>query len=306
MDTIIQELKALYQSRSIPLAEAFCGKWLHETEPCVLVGTCVGELCIGKEEIKTLFENDVKYWYDLLIDETSAVKTQTAEHTLWQVKGTLSFAINENKQRYKRFVSICDTTIADESQSATQKAASMAYTLSALLAPRPRKRRVCKKTVLIDIILKGGKIVFISFALEKELDHADSFLECPKALGEAFLQEKALMTFEKSEVLESAIAAMGYDKVCLNHLDDRLFFGICTMQAQETLDDRLNRLFKEYKQESDYDSLFCLRLQMAYLMKIYSFSPRPSAIVRFFGWRNGDAIEALHFRHPNYFYIEDR
>ena len=306
MKSIIQELKELYQSRSIPLAESFCDKWFSDNEPCVLTGTCVGELCIGKQEIKTLIENDLKYWYDLTLDEASAVATEIDKYTLWQVKGTLTFAIHENKQRYKRFVGICDAAIEDESLSTTQKAAGMIYTLSALLAVRQHKRRTCSKIVLIDIILKGEKIIFINFSLDKDLDHADSFLEYPKALNGAFSHEKARMAFDHDECLESAVAAMGYENVSLNKLDDQLFFGIGTKRAVETLDDRLYRLFKAYKQESDYDSLFQLRLQMAYLFNIYSFSQQPHAIVRFFGMCDGDEVNIIHFRYPNYFYIEDR
>ncbi len=306
MKNVMYELKALYQHRDIPGVDVFLDKWFSDEMPCALAGTCVGELCTGKEEIKALLISDLKYWYDLMIDAASCTAEETAGYTVLHGTGTLSFAIHENKKRYKRFVDICDATIRDGALSTLQKAYSVEYTLSALLAPRSRKKRTCQKTVLIDIIMKDGKIVFFSFALDKDFDHADSFMDATQALDDGFEHEKARMTFGKSAALEGVLSDMGYENICLNTLDDRVFFGICTKPAAESLEDRINRLFQEYKEEKDYDSLFRLRLEIAYLLKTYSFDERPSAFVRFFGIYEGAGMKTVHFRHPNYLYIEDR
>lgn len=302
MKQIFADMRALYAARRLSGIDAFISKWIDDK--CVLMGTALGELMKTPKDIRELFYSDLRYWYDIDILDGEATIEDFSDHVLLCCPALCSYTINENTDRYENYIVWCDETAQDTLATPTQKGAKIAFMLDTLLSSRKNKRRKNVLPLTIRVIMKNGKAVFISFAFDKTLDTAENYL----------LDSADTMTFYKRErdMLDGAVPsgvlehinAEGYKNVKLESPDGRIFYGIGTLRKQETQDEATLAVLNGYKKSDAYDSLFSLRLRLAYLQSVYSLEAHPRAIVRFFGLCENDAVSLFVPVFPLSLYME--
>lgn len=193
--------------------------------------------------------------------------------------------------------------ISDEQKTNVQKALTMEYRLSTLLSSRDKKNRLEKKPLSIYLFLKQGKIVFMNFSYDKSIEEIDCFLHVDKELDSYFMEEQN----ELGEIISPiapAIEQLGYQGVRIKEIDENLFYGIGLKEKNNTLDSALEDLFKNHTKETNKDSLYYLRMRIAFLMELYSYTNHPLAMVKFFGFK--DDLNHMWVIFPNYLIMETK
>lgn len=302
MEGILQDMKALYSSRHLLQVDTFMEKWIAES--CVVMGTALGETKRTREEVRDLFDSDLRYWYNLAIDDDRAAHEAFGDTALLTCPAEVSYPILENDKRYESYAAWCDEIARDTLASPAQKGAQIAFILDTLLASRKAKRRRNRLPLTIRVLMRDEKATFISFAFDKTIDTADHYLDDSADTTTLYAVEREGRTGDGIPGVAALLREKGYEDAVFETGDEGIFFGVALKRRQETLDEAMAAALADIKRENAYRTLFELRLRIAFLQKVYALESHPHAIVRFFGLAQDGTVPLFVPTYPLNHYIE--
>ncbi|MGI6758456.1 MAG: hypothetical protein ACOX40_01495 [Bacilli bacterium] len=127
MKEFFNDMKTLYDTRHLKKINPFIKKWL--APECILLGTSLTEVYKTHDDIKKLFDGDLRYWYDLDIKVDQESQLSYGEYELFHVPATLIYAINENEQRYESYAKLIRNIVEDKLLNYSYKASKVNYIL---------------------------------------------------------------------------------------------------------------------------------------------------------------------------------
>jgi hypothetical protein len=302
MKDFFNDMKTLYDTRHLRKIDPFIKKWL--APECILLGTSLSEVYKTHENIKKLFDGDLRYWYDLDIKVEQESQQSFGEYELFHVPATLTYTINENERRYENYAKLIRNIVDDNLLNYSYKASKVNYILDTLLSSRPKARRNNKIEVSIHTLMKEGKGYLISFSIDKILDTTDSYYNSSQSVMNELEIEKTLLSNDKDDLIESYLKKLGYFDASYNVEDNNIFYGVGILQRNETRDHAMRRLLDDFKDAKDYQKLYEMRLQISRLQSVYLIEEYPKVIIRFFGLKYENRIEFFLPLFPNVYYLE--
>lgn len=83
-------------------------------------------------------------------------------------------------------------------------------------------------------------------------------------------------------------------------IDDHIFFGVALVDITKNLEQRLSECMEHMDKNSDLQTLFEIRRDIAFTLLQYSDKDKPQAVMRFFGICNSSGIKKIKYYYPNY------
>lgn len=286
MEAIFQDMKELYAARRLSQVDSFMENWLDPR--CVVMGTALGELERTREELRELFDSDLRTWYDLDIDAEHVQRRELGEYSYLRCPAVSSYTIHENAQRYESYERWCGELAKDPVASPAARGAQIAFILDTLLSSRRYKRRKNSLPLTIHALMRRGKAVFLNFSFDKTLNSADHYLGDSTDTAESYAEERSQYSCEgyphvALPGVAEYVRSLGYEDPILESSDGKIFYGVALQPRRETLNEAMEALLTEPRSGDAYQALFDLRLQIAFLQKVYALEAHPRAVVRFFG-----------------------
>lgn len=302
MKDFFNDMKILYNTRHLKQIDPFIKKWL--APECILLGTSLTEVYKTHDDIKKLFDGDLRYWYDLDIKVERESQHSYGEYELFHVPAALTYTIRENEQRYESYAKLIRNIQEDELLNDSYKASKVNYILDTLLSSKSKTIRKNKIEVSIHALMKEGKVYLISFSIDKTLDTTDSYCNSSTSIMNELKIEKSLLSNDKDELIESHLKKLGYFNASYNVEDNNIFYGVAILQRNETRDHVMRRLLDDFKDAKDYQNLYEMRLQISRLQSVYLIEEYPKVIIRYFGIKFENRIEFFLPLFPNVYYLE--
>lgn len=304
MKEFIDDLKVLYLTKHLRKIEPFISKWI--ASECTIMGTTLAEICSSTTAIRELIRSDLLYWYDLNIQSEKLKSCNYNEYDFISCPATLSYTINENKNRYENYGRFCHELALDKLSNSTEKASRIAYVLDTLLSSRKNKRRTNTIELSINVIMKNQKAHFISFSIDHTIDTTDCYYNGGASIMEKYREEKSLLGQEKDQIIEHHLHKNGYYECSYTLQSDAIFYGVGLLPRNETREEAMQRILDQYNSVTTYQSLFDWRLSISRMQCTYAIEENPKAIVRFFGIKSMNEVELFVPVFPNIYYLETK
>ncbi len=304
MKAFFEEMRILYSTRHIRKIDPYIKKWL--SPDCCIIGTSLAELSCTPDDICELFDSDLRYWYDLNIDNEKYTEEIYGEYSFCTCPAILSYTVNENKERYESYGQFCNDLASDKLSGPYVNASRIAYVLDTLLSSRKKSRRENLIGVTVYVISKDGKVQFIAFSIDNTIDSTDCYYNGSESVMEDFAEEKSLLSHEKNNILDAYLREKGYSEWSYQAQDNGIFYGVGLIPRNESREQAMKRVLDEFSDADDYQSLFNLRLTVSRLQCAYAIEDNPKAIIRFFGIMSDKGVALFIPAFPNVYYLEKK
>lgn len=93
-----------YIQRDVSRVDAFMDRLFDKEENIVIVGTSIGELCLGYDEARGIFSSDWKDWGDLRINVDEADVILQGDTALVYTTGSVKYSFSSNSDAYSGFM----------------------------------------------------------------------------------------------------------------------------------------------------------------------------------------------------------
>lgn len=203
---VLMQLQSGYTNRDIEKIDDFVEELFVSKKDTYILGTGTGELFFGKEQIKTLFEDDWKYWGDVNIHLEKA-HIDVENNVAWfYTTGSVKCTFEDTPERYNRYVDFIKSKAEEPGLTPKQKITFINWVLSLTYHQRiENKREYLLPLRLSGVLLKedNWKFAHLKFSLPKA-DFPDERFESSNEFFESYNNQNAIVDkcYDKNLPLE--------------------------------------------------------------------------------------------------------
>lgn len=151
---ILKELAHCYAQRNEVNADGLMKRIFHIDTSPVIIGTSLGELCIGYEECKGLFISDWESWGNVDIDTDSVIMGSDNAIGWFTVKATVQYSFQDSEEKYASYINLIKRISASD-KTEISKANEVIWFLSHLLHSRDGDNRLYCWDIIISAITES-------------------------------------------------------------------------------------------------------------------------------------------------------
>lgn len=192
---VLRQFQAGYTGRGIEKVGAFVKKLFVDREDTYILGTGTGELFFGSEQVKTLIEDDWKYWGDFNIN-LDDIHIETENEVAWfAATCSVKYAFEDTPERYDSYLNFIKSKVEEPGLTPKQKITFINWVLALTYHQRfEKKREYLLPLRLSGVLLRDDnswKFVHLQFSIPKG-DFPDERFENSKEHLENFNNQKAI------------------------------------------------------------------------------------------------------------------
>lgn len=203
---VLRLFQAGYTERDVEKVDTFVKELFVTGEDTYILGTGTGELFFGSEQIKTLIENDWKYWGNVNIN-LEDMRVEIENEVAWfATTGSVKYAFEDTPERYDSYLNFIKSKIEEPELTPKQKITFINWVLALTYNQRfEKKREYLLPLCLSGVLLKDDsrwKFVHIQFSVPKG-DFPDERFENSKEYLENYNNQNAIVDkYFKSNITE--------------------------------------------------------------------------------------------------------
>ncbi|MFL0269336.1 nuclear transport factor 2 family protein [Candidatus Clostridium radicumherbarum] len=192
---VLMQFQSGYTNRDIEKIDAFVEELFVSEKDTYILGTGTGELFFGKEQIKTLIEDDWKYWGDVNID-LEKTHIDVENNVAWfYTTGSVKCTFEDTSERNNRYVDFIKSKVEEPELTPKQKITFINWVLALTYHQRlENKREYLLPLRLSGVLLKESnwKFAHLKFSLPKA-DFPDERFESSSEFLESYNNQNTIV-----------------------------------------------------------------------------------------------------------------
>ncbi|QSX05109.1 nuclear transport factor 2 family protein [Sedimentibacter sp. zth1] len=223
-----------YKERNLENVDSFIEELFLDMDDISVLGTAIGEIFLGKYDVRELIEGDWKYWGDLNIDcENMRISTE-GEVAWFSTSGYVKHVFEDSEERDNRYLEFIKNSFNNQELTCKQKLTFINWVLALTYHKRDESKReylwpLCLSGVLVKYE-DNWKIKHLHFSMSKA-NFPDERFENSNECIERYNEQKASISRENviSKDMEKFLNDFENECMCKKQISNDLvgkYFGI--------------------------------------------------------------------------------